>query len=189
LKKKITNNIIIKYNKSINSTVFTKFLEITVNGALSWKNHIDVLRKKLNRAYYVIRNLKQHMFISVLKAIYYSFLHSQISYGIIFWGNSSYSYTIFLLQKKAIRAMLGYGNMASCRNIFKELGILPLKSQYLFSLLLFVSYNKALLSSDIDAHNIATGQSQNLHLPQANLTVYWKGVYYAVIKVFNKIPI
>jgi hypothetical protein len=31
--------------------------------------------------------------------------------------------------------MLGYGHMLSCRNIFKELGILPLESQYLFPLL------------------------------------------------------
>jgi hypothetical protein len=112
--------------------------------------------KKLSKACYVIRNMKHYMSISVLKVIYYTFFHSLMSYGIIFWGNSSYSYTIFLLQKKAIRAMLGYGNTVSCRNIFKELGILPLASQYLFSLLLFVSYNKALFSSNIDSHTIAT---------------------------------
>jgi hypothetical protein len=62
--------------------------------------------------------------------------------------NSSYSHAIFLLQKKAIRAMLEYGNAVSCRIIFNELGILPLASQYLFSLLLFVSYNKDSFSSN-----------------------------------------
>jgi hypothetical protein len=111
-----------------------------------------------------------------------------MSYGIIFWRNSSYSHAIFLLRK-AIRAMLGYGNTVSCRNIFKELGILPLASQYLFSLLLFVSYNKTLFSSNIDSHTIATRQSLDLYLPQANLTVYQKGVYYVGIKKFNKLPI
>jgi hypothetical protein len=90
---------------------------------------------------------------------------------------------------KAIRAMLGYGNTVSCRNIFKEFGILPLASQYLFSLLLFVSYNKPLFSSNIESHTIATRQSQDLYLPQANLTVYQKGVYYMGIKMFNKLPI
>jgi hypothetical protein len=91
-----------------------------------------------------------------------------MSYGIIFWGKSSYSQAIFLLQKKAIRDMLGYGNTVSCTNIFKELGILPLVSKYLFSLLLFVLYYKALFSSNIDSHTIATRQSQDLYLPQAN---------------------
>jgi hypothetical protein len=82
--------------------------------------------------------------------------------------------------------MLGCSNMVSCRNIFKDLGNLPRASQYLFSLLLFVSYNKALFSSNIDSHTIATSQSQNLHLTQANLTVYQKGVYYAGIKMFSR---
>jgi hypothetical protein len=77
--------------------------------------------------------MKQHLSISVLKAIYYSLFHSRMSYGIIFWGNSSYSHTIFCFQKHAIRAVLGYGNMVSCRNMFKELNIFPLAPQYLFS--------------------------------------------------------
>jgi hypothetical protein len=72
--------------------------------------------------------------------------------------------------------MLGYSNMVSWRNIFKELAVLPLASQYLFSLLLFVSYNKALFQSDTDSHTVATRQSQNLHLPDTNLTGYQKAV-------------
>jgi hypothetical protein len=48
--------------------------------------------KKSSKACYVIRNMKHH----------YSFFYSVMSYGIIFWGNSSCSYDIFLLQKKAI---------------------------------------------------------------------------------------
>jgi hypothetical protein len=44
-------------------------LGITVDGALSWNNHIDVLMKKLSSACYVIRNTKQCMSITVLKAI------------------------------------------------------------------------------------------------------------------------
>jgi hypothetical protein len=42
---------------------------------------------------------------------------------------------------------------------------------------------------NIDSHTIATRQSQDLYLAQANLTVYQKGVYYAGIKMFNKLPI
>jgi hypothetical protein len=112
-----------------------------------------------------------------------------MSYGIIFWGNSSYNHAIFLLQKKIIRAMLGYGNTVSCRNIFMESGILPLASQYLFSLLLFVLYNTPLFSSIIVSHTTAIRQSQDLYLLEGNLTVYQKGVYYAGIKMFNKLPI
>jgi hypothetical protein len=111
-----------------------------------------------------------------------------MSYAIIFGGSSSYSHIIFLLQKKPIRAMLGYGSRISCRNIFKELGILLFVLQYLYSLLLFVLQNKALFPSNIDSHNTVTRQRQNLHLPQATLTIYQKGVYCVGIKMFNKLP-
>ena len=70
------------------------------------------------------------MSVSSLKVIYYALFHSVISYGIIFWGNSSHSYIIFRIQKKAIRIMEGCGNRVSCRNLFKKLKILPLTSQY-----------------------------------------------------------
>jgi hypothetical protein len=36
---------------------------------------------------------------------------------------------------------LGCGNRVSCRNVFKELDILPLASQYIFSLSMFVLQN------------------------------------------------
>jgi hypothetical protein len=121
-------------NKFINSIFSTKFLGVIVDGALIWKNHIDVLMKKLSKACYVSRSMKHYRSISALKVIYYSFFHSLMSYG-IFWGNSTRSSVIFLHQKKAIRMMLGYSNRISCRNIFKELGILPLASQYIFSLI------------------------------------------------------
>jgi hypothetical protein len=56
--------------------------------------------------------------------------------------------------------MLRYGSRGSCRNIFKELGILPLLSQYLFSLLLLVLQTKALFSSNTDSHNIVTSKDK-----------------------------
>ena len=40
--------------------------------------------------------------------------------------------------------MEGCGNRVSCRNLFKKLQILPLKSQYMLSLLMFVVQNKTL---------------------------------------------
>jgi hypothetical protein len=71
--------------------------------------------------------------------------------------------------------MLGYGSRVSCRNMFKEFGILLLASQYLFSLLRFVLQNKALFPSNIDLYNTFTRQRQHLYLPQANVTIYQKG--------------
>jgi hypothetical protein len=81
------------------------------------------------------------------------------------------------------------GNRVSFRIFFKKLKMLPLTSQYLLSLLMFIVQNKHLFSMNIESHNIDTRHRNNLYLPQANLTIYQKGAYYFGIKVFHNFPI
>ena len=64
--------------------------------------------------------------------IYFSYFHSILSYGIIFWGNSSYSSNIFKIQKRIIRIITNARNRDSCRQLFKNPKLLPLKSQSIF---------------------------------------------------------
>jgi hypothetical protein len=105
---------------------------------LSWKNHITDLSSRLNRAYYAIRTTKPFMSLDSMKMIYYSYVHSILSYGIIFWCNAPLSENIFIIQKRIIRVMSGAGRLDSCRELLKKLQILQLQSQRIFSLLLFV---------------------------------------------------
>jgi hypothetical protein len=65
----------------------------------------------------------------------------------------------------------------SCRDLFKVMEILPLKSQYIFSILLFVVKNKNLFISNYDSHNVRTRLYENPHYPSAVLTLYQKGVF------------
>jgi hypothetical protein len=67
--------------------------------------------------------------------------------------------------------MEGCGNRVSCRDLFRKFHILPLTSQYLLSLLMFVVQHKDLFITSIDSHNLETRQSNNLYTPQANLSV------------------
>jgi len=55
---------------------------------------------KLNKASYIIRFLKPLLSFESLKLVYFSTVHSIISYGIIFWGTSTHSKIIFKIQKK-----------------------------------------------------------------------------------------
>jgi len=68
----------------------------------------------------------------MLKAIYYSYFHSIISYGVIFWGHTAPSKRVFRLQKRIIRIMMGSKSKDSCRKLFTSLKILPLPSLYIF---------------------------------------------------------
>jgi len=73
--------------------------------------------------------------------------------------------------------MEGCRNRVSCRSLFKKFQILPLKSQYMLSLLMFVVQNKTLFLTNTENYNFDTRQRNNLYLLQANLTIYQKGVY------------
>jgi len=92
------------------------------------------------------------------------------------------------MQIKAIRIIMGHGNRESCRNLFKELKILPLMSQYILSLLIFVSNNREQYFANSEIHNINTRHPSNLHLTRAHLNIYQKAVYYSGIKIFNSLP-
>jgi hypothetical protein len=71
-----------------------------IDSTTSWSDQIVALTSKLNKACYAIRAVKICMPLDVLRTIYFSYVHSVISYGIIFWGNSHLSATIFKIQKK-----------------------------------------------------------------------------------------
>jgi hypothetical protein len=118
----------------------------------------------------------------------YNAVHFIIAYGIIFWGISPYSNNIFKLQKRAIRIIMNAGNRVSCRGLFKKLNILPLHSQYILSLLLFVVKNIEEFTSNSEVHSINTCHRSDLYPPSIKLTKYKKGVYYSGIKIFSHLP-
>jgi hypothetical protein len=120
--------------------------------------------------------------------VYFSLFHSVISYGIIFWGNSTHSKIIFKIQKGIIRTIASTGSRDSCRNLFKKLGILQFYSQYIFSLLMFVVKNKDLFKMNLDIHNVNTRSNCVLLFPMVNLTVCQKGVQCSGIKLYNHLP-
>ncbi|PNF17558.1 hypothetical protein B7P43_G15556, partial [Cryptotermes secundus] len=175
-------------NKLICKVLDTKFLGIHVDSTLSWKIHIEQIIPKLNAACYAMRSIKPFMSQETLKMVYHAYFHSIMNYGLIFWGNSSHSVIIFKIQKNIIRIITGCRSRDSCRELFKKLKILPLQSQYILSLLLFVVYNKDKFKLNSDVYNMNTRQKYNFHLPSSTLSVYQKGVYFTGIKVFNNLP-
>jgi hypothetical protein len=112
-----------------------------------------------------IRQVKPYMALEALKTIYFSYFHSIVMYGIIFWGNSVHSQYIFKIQKRMIKLIANLGVRNSCRCIFKEMGILPLYSQYLYSLLMFVVKNRVLFQANTDVISCGTRYKNYLHLP------------------------
>jgi hypothetical protein len=142
-KIKYSSDIQIKYERKQISIVHeTKFLGLFINNNLSWKTHIECIKSKLSSACYATRSVKPYVTLNTSKMIYDSYFHSVMTYGLLFWRSSPDSIKIFRLQKKIIRIMTGCRSRDSCRKLFINLEILPLPSQYIFSLIIFMIRNK-----------------------------------------------
>jgi hypothetical protein len=92
------------------------------------------------------------------------------------------------MQKRIVRIMVGVRNSDSCREYFKRLKILPIQSQYLLSLLIFVAENVDHFKLNSEIYGFSTKNKSNLHPPPSKLTVYQRRPYYSGIRAFNNLP-
>ena len=175
-------------NKDIEIVDAYKFLGVILEPSMTWEKHIDSITSKVNSLTYMIRFLRPVLSTKTIKQIYSSYVHSLITYGIIFWGNSPNSKKVFIAQKRIIRIINGISPQTSCRSAFRETGILTLYSQYILSMIMFVAKNRQLFVSNEAVHKIDTQQKVDLHVPMAKLTKLQKGVYYMGITLYNALP-
>ena len=70
----------------------------------------------------------------------------------------------------------------------KNVEILTLYSQYIYSLVLYTINNKHLFDPNNEIHKYKTRNNNNLHRPIANLSKFNNGAYISGIKVFNHLP-
>jgi hypothetical protein len=89
----ITTNLILT---NINST---KFLGLTIDCTLSWREHIAALTPKLNKACFATRTIKPFMTLKVLKMVYFSYF-LQLCLTASFLGVHLISVTIYLKYKR-----------------------------------------------------------------------------------------
>ena len=102
--------------------------------------------------------------------------------------NKTSAPTLNQIQKRIIRIITNSNKNASCRELLKKLNILPLQSQYIYSILLFIIKNKDQFPLNSHMHTINTRHNNNPHVPPANSTMYQRGVYYSGIKIFSHLP-
>jgi hypothetical protein len=148
-----------------------------------------IINSKVDSLGYMLRFLRPVLSLEIIKQIYISYVHSVLNYGIIFWGNSSYSRTIFVTQKRIVRIIMKATARDSCQEMFSKLGIFTLYSQYIFSTFMFVVKHKDIFTFNGELHKINTRQKLDLHDPSVNFTKVQKGVYYSGITLFNSLCI
>lgn len=85
-------------NQEIEQVNNYKYLGLTIQNDLKWDIHINSIKRKISAMSGIISRLGSKLDSRTLKTIYYSYIHSQISYLIPVWGTSSPKYLIKNLQ-------------------------------------------------------------------------------------------
>jgi len=77
-------------NSLLTNISITKFLGLTIDSRLSWKDHIMALTTKLNKACFAIRAMKPILTLKVLRVTYYSYFHSELRHMELFLGTVTF---------------------------------------------------------------------------------------------------
>ena len=104
------------------------------------------------------------------------------------WGGDPESIRIFRLQKKVIRIIGKAGQHASCRNLFKDLNILPLPCLYIIEVMCCVKSNMEKMKYNEEVHDHCTCQKSEFHIQVCSTTLYKNRSAYVSIKLYNKLP-
>ena len=109
-----------------------KFLGITIDDHLNWKDHIISVKNKMSRTLYNLKMIKNLMPSHILKTLYMTLLQPYMDYGIILWGatNQCHLNKIHVIQKKAIRIITNSKYNEHTAPLFKELKLLKLNDIY-----------------------------------------------------------
>ena len=84
------NHVTILINKqAIHEVKYVKYLGILIDSHLTFKDHINVLNKKISRAIGILYRLRQYVTTKILCNEYYAIIYPFLLYGITVWGNAS----------------------------------------------------------------------------------------------------
>jgi len=151
--------------------------------------NIGHLLYKLCMVCYSVGTIKLIMCQENLKSTYYSYFHSLMTYGIIFWGNPTHSNHIFWLQKTVNRIITNPRPRESCRQLSYETADFAIDFAIHFFLLLFIVNNKAFFQMNSEIHSINTRNNSDSHRPLINLATYRMGPIILVSKFSTTSPL
>jgi len=163
-----------------------KFLGVHIDSRLGWTKHIDELSKSLSKSIFAISTIAKNISESAALMAYHAVFHSRLTYGVRAWGMASHVIDVFLLQKRAVRAIARIKYNESCRPWFKTLKIMTFPGVVIYNALKFIKENENKFDRLNSFHSYSTRNGTNLCIPQHRLKR--SNDYYLGIRLYNKLP-
>ena len=184
--------------------VFTvKYLGVTFDSNLTWKNHINELCSKLSKTVGIFSKLRYNVNIDILIMLYYSLIYPFLIYGVQVWGLTypTYLKPVTTLQKRLARILTFSEPMSHSEPLLKSLNLLKFNDIIHSEILSFVYqwFHKLVPSCFFDffkpissIHEYPTRQSlnENLFIKSIRTTQYGiRSLHYTGSNLWNSLPI
>ena len=170
------------------------FLGITINQHLTWNDHIGVISNKILRSITTLNRLKHYLPVYTLKVLYNSLILSQLTYGILAWGNTNTR--LYKLQKKSLRIIANVGYNAHTGPIFKSLFLLKLEDIYRLNVLKFYYrhchnqlppyFQRFIFKTRGDVHHHDTRQKNLINITKVRTVVAENTLRHISCKIINE---
>lgn len=133
-KKKVDhllNKITIDNSNSLNRVTSCRYLGIIFDEQLTFKEQIELIKRKLTSAVNLLRKLKWYLPTFILRLFYYAHFHSHLCYIPFTWGLATESNIkpLQILQNRALKHVFHLPVLFSTLDLFSgpAKGILPIK--------------------------------------------------------------
>lgn len=179
---------IVLNGQTVASATSSRLLGLRVDSGLRWGDHIDELCGRLSSVIYALRSLSRQCSPYILMSLYYACFYSHLRFGIVHWGLSADVNRVFILQKRALRVIHQLPHRQTCRETFREQGILTLPCIYIFEVLLHVFQNKDKFLRNTVDHEHST-RSRGIPLADRHSTsLYQKSLFFNGCKLYRALP-
>ena len=93
--------------QKIRQKTCTKYLGVLIDEHLLFKDHINFLKQKLNRANGIVAKLRHHLPSDIIKTVYYFLFGTHLRYACQVWGQSNSDILVMVegAQNKALKTI------------------------------------------------------------------------------------
>jgi hypothetical protein len=175
-----------------------KLLGILFDEYLSFEDHVKHLCTKNSKSLFCINRIKNFVNPNALKMLYFSMVHSHITYCLTVYGcaNITTLNKLKLKQKEAIRVISNAEYRDHTNRLFKQKCILPLDDLIKLSILKFMhkfkhgklpfSFNETWVSNRVRNPNLDLRNAENLYVPAHHLASVKRFPLFAFPKIWNE---
>ena len=142
------NRQIVIENNILEQVDNTKFLGVYIDQHLTWKTHVNFITAKISKSVGLLYKAKYYLPSKSLLTLYYALVYPYLTYCNLIWASTYVTnlQRIYLLQKRAVRAISRADYKASSKPLFANLKILDVFSIYSLqvSSFMYLYHNDAL---------------------------------------------